>query len=203
MFERYTEKARRVIFFARYESSQFGAASIEPHHLLLGLIREDRQAVTRFCKSQLPPVDVLRDRIVSKIGTGERDSTAVDLPLSSPAKEVLAYTAEEAERLNHRHIGTEHMLLGLLRGGGKVITKILNEYGVVLDEVRQKLRDEVSAKNSATTGIRQVAMVEEMRKLAAEARNLAAEIVSKAEQIDSICERLTDPASGQDEEGLS
>ena len=61
MFERYTEKARRVIFFARYEASQLGEALIEPHHLLLGVTREDKQMVTRLCKSKLPPIDDLRD----------------------------------------------------------------------------------------------------------------------------------------------
>jgi ATP-dependent Clp protease ATP-binding subunit ClpC len=200
MFERYTEKARRVIFFARFEASQHGEAFIEPHHLLLALIREDKLLVARFCKSKLPLVDHLRDQILATIGSGDRNSTTVDLPLSTPAKRVLAYAAEESERLSQKHIGTEHMLLGLLRAGEKPTAKIFREYGVDLDEVRNTLRDEISAKKRVIADIGKAAMVEEMRDLAAEARNLAAELIKKAERIDAICDQLNDRSSREEEQ---
>ena len=195
MFERYTETARRVIFFARYEASQLGEALIEPHHLLLGVMREDKQMVTRLCKSKLPPTDYLRDRIKAKIGSDEKLPTSVDLPLSTPAKRALAYAAEESERLSQRHIGTEHLLLGLLREGTTITAKILNEYGVNLDDIRQ----EISAGIIARADNGQASRVAEMRILATEARQLAAEIVSRAERIEAICDQLTEGSSEPDE----
>ena len=111
MFERYTEKARRVIFFARYEASQFGSPYIETEHLLLGLLREDKALTNRFLRSHAS-VESIRKQIEGHTTIREKVSTSVDLPLSNECKRVLAYAAEEAERLSHRHIGTEHLLLG-------------------------------------------------------------------------------------------
>jgi len=112
MFERYTEKARRVIFFARYEASQFGSPYIESEHLLLGIVREDKALSNRFLRSEVASI---RKQVESQTTTREKTSTSVDLPLSNESKRVLAYAGEEAERLAHKHIGTEHLLLGLLR----------------------------------------------------------------------------------------
>src|ERR1700761_2224044 len=114
MFERYTEKARRVIFFARYEASQFGSPFIESEHLLLGILREDKELSHRFLSSQAT-FESLRRQIEQHTTIRESIPTSVDLPLSNECKRVLAYAAEEAERLAHKHIGTEHLLLGLLR----------------------------------------------------------------------------------------
>ena len=111
MFERYTEKARRVIFFARYEASQFGSPYIETEHLLLGLLREDKALTNRFLRSHAS-VESIRKQIEGQTTIREKVSTSVDLPLSNECKRVLAYAAEEAERLSHNHIGTEHLLLG-------------------------------------------------------------------------------------------
>src|ERR1035438_1086649 len=109
MFERYTEKARRVIFFARYEASQFGSPYIETEHLLLGLLREDKALTNRFLRSHAS-VESIRKQIEGHTTIREKVSTSVDLPLSNECKRVLAYAAEEAERLSHKHIGTEHLL---------------------------------------------------------------------------------------------
>src|SRR5213075_2093679 len=114
MFERYTEKARRAIFFARYEASQYGSPYIETEHLLLGLLREDKALTNRFLRSHAS-VESIRKQIEGHTTIREKVSTSVDLPLSNECKRVLAYAAEEAERLSHKHIGTEHLLLGLLR----------------------------------------------------------------------------------------
>ena len=110
MFERYTEKARRVIFFARYEASQFGSPYIETEHLLLGLLREDKALTNRFLRSHAS-VESIRKQIEGHTTIREKVSTSVDLPLSNECKRVLAYAAEEAERLSHRHIGTQREAL--------------------------------------------------------------------------------------------
>src|ERR1700678_1852891 len=129
MFERYTETARRTIFFGRYEASQFGSRYIETEHLLLGLLREDKALANRFLHSY-EAVQSIRKQIERYTVPGERVSTSVDLPLSHECKRVLAYGAEEAERLNHKHIGTEHLLLGLLREEKCFAAEILHERGL-------------------------------------------------------------------------
>src|SRR5271168_4304827 len=138
MFERYTEKARRVIFFARYEASQFGSPYIETEHLLLGLLREDKALTNRFLRSHAS-VESIRKQIEGHTTIREKVSTSVDLPLSNECKRVLAYAAEEAERLSHKHIGTEHLLLGLLREEKCFAAEILHERGLRLLAIREEL----------------------------------------------------------------
>src|SRR3989440_11819993 len=110
MFERYTEKARRVIFFARYEASQFGSPYIEPEHLLLGLLREDKALANRFLRSHAA-IESIRKQIEAHNTVREKVSTSVDLPLSHECKRVLAYGAEKAERLHQKDIAQEHKLI--------------------------------------------------------------------------------------------
>src|SRR5260370_13843345 len=138
MFERYTEKARRVIFFARYEATQFGSPYIETEHLLLGLLREDKGLTFRFLRSY-DSVESTRKQIEGHITIREKLSTSVDLPLSNECKRVLAYAAEEAERLSHKHVGTEHLLLGLLREETCFAAEILHERGLLLSTIREEL----------------------------------------------------------------
>jgi ATP-dependent Clp protease ATP-binding subunit ClpC len=137
MFERYTEKARRVIFFARYEASQFGIPTIETEHLLLGVLREDKTLTHRLLSGSQP--EAIRKQIEDATTKGQHIATSVDLPLSNESKRVLAYAAEEAERLAHRHIGTEHLLLGLLREEHCFAATLLREHGVMLSAVREQL----------------------------------------------------------------
>src|SRR6266478_7105167 len=145
MFERYTEEARRVIFLARYEASQFGSPCIETEHLLLGLLREDKALADRFLRTSAS-VDSIRKQIEAHTTLREKVSTSVDLPLSHECKRVLAYAAEEAERLNHKHIGTEHLLLGLLREEKCFAAEILHERGLRLSQVREEIQRSSSEK---------------------------------------------------------
>jgi ATP-dependent Clp protease ATP-binding subunit ClpC len=138
MFERYTEKARRVIFFARYEASQFGSPYIETEHLLLGLVREDKALARRFFGGT--EFESLRNQIEARSPVKKPTSTSVDLPLSNECKRVLAYAAEEAERLAHKHIGTEHLLLGLLREEQSFAAELLRAHNVQLEAMRKELK---------------------------------------------------------------
>ncbi|MFN0121631.1 MAG: ATP-dependent Clp protease ATP-binding subunit [Blastocatellia bacterium] len=149
MFERYTEKARRVIFFARYEASQFGASQIEAEHILLGLMREDKHLANRFFSRAHVSIEAIRKEIEGRTILRERISTSVDLPLSIEAKRVLAFAAEESERLSHRHIGTEHLLLGLLREENFVAAEILYERGLRLADIRQELMRQAGLERNA------------------------------------------------------
>jgi ATP-dependent Clp protease ATP-binding subunit ClpC len=145
MFERYTEKARRVIFFARYEASQFGAHAIEPEHLLLGLMREDKTLTGRFFPRAQISIESIRREIEGRTLLRERIPTSVELPLAPETKRVLAYSHEESDRLQHRHIGTEHLLLGLLREERSMAAEILYERGLRLNAVRDEIARQTGA----------------------------------------------------------
>jgi len=129
MFERYTEKARRVVFFARYEASQYGSPYIETEHLLLGLLREDRALAKRFL-GEVNAEEEIRSEIARHITSRERISTSVEVPLTSESKKVLNLAGEEADRLRHRHVGTEHLLFGLLRLERSFVSEILKARGL-------------------------------------------------------------------------
>src|SRR3954471_10065356 len=145
MFERYTEKARRVIFFARYEASQFGAPAIEPEHLLLGLMREDKTLTARFLARAQTSLEAIRKEIEGRAPLREKISTSVELPLAPETKRVLAFAHEESDRLQHRHIGTEHLLLGLLREERSMAAEILYDRGLRLNAVREEVSRQAGA----------------------------------------------------------
>src|SRR5882724_6299290 len=99
MFEKYTEKARRVIFFGRYEASQFGSPYIETEHLLLGILREDHRLVYRCLPARA--TEAIRRRVDELAVKRPQILTSVDLPLSESAKQVLKKAAVEADELAH------------------------------------------------------------------------------------------------------
>ena len=150
MFERYTERARRVLFFARYEASQLGSISIETEHLLLGLIREGKGLTSRiFARSHLSLENIRKD-IEGRTVFREKVSTSVEIPFSAETKRVLQYAAEEADRLLHNYIGTEHLLLGILREERSVAATILMEKGMRLQQVREDIVQLLNEKTTLT-----------------------------------------------------
>src|ERR671926_115809 len=171
MFERYTEKARRVIFFARYEASQFGAPAIEPEHLLLGLMREDKTLTGRFFPRAQVNIEAIRKEIEGRTLLREKISTSVELPLAPETKRVLAYAHEESDRLQHRHIGTEHLLLGLLREERSMAAEILYERGLRLNAVRDEIARQSGADNRSTQKKDTPHLVEFSRDLTEDASN--------------------------------
>ncbi len=150
MFERYTERARRVLFFARYEASQLGSISIETEHLLLGLIREGKGLTSRiFARSHLS-LENIRKEIEGRTVFREKVSTSVEIPFSAETKRVLQFAAEEADRLLHNYIGTEHLLLGILREERSVAASILMEKGMRLNAVREDIVQLLNEKTTLT-----------------------------------------------------
>jgi ATPases with chaperone activity, ATP-binding subunit len=145
MFERYTETARRSLFFARYEASVLGSLAIETHHLLLGLLKEQHPPITHMLGTASVTRDALRQQIYAEVVSGSPLPQSVEIPFSADAKQVLEYTAEEASRLLHRHIGTEHLLLGLLRHERGLAWQILSQSGLRLTTIRDALVMHVSA----------------------------------------------------------
>ena len=139
MFERYTERARRALFFARYEASQLGSLSIETEHLLLGLMREGKGLIGRiFARAHLS-LENIRREVEGRTVFHEKISTSVEIPFTPETKNVLRFAAEEADRLNHNYIGTEHLLLGLLREERSVAASILMDNGMRLHTVRKDI----------------------------------------------------------------
>lgn len=139
MFERYTEPARRVIFFARYEVTELGGKTIEAEHLLLGLLREDRALAGRFLPSS-GAVDDIRAEIVADVGIPEKTSPYVDIPLSEECKNILRHALRDADELHHQQIGTEHLLLAVLEEEKSAAARILSARGLSPDSVREHLR---------------------------------------------------------------
>ncbi len=139
MFERYTERARRVLFFARYEASQLGSVSIETEHLLLGLIREGKGLTSRIFARSHVALDAIRKEVEGRTVFRDKVSTSVEIPFSAETKNVLKAAADEADRMLHNYIGTEHLLLGILREERSVAATILMEKGMRLQSVREDI----------------------------------------------------------------
>jgi hypothetical protein len=135
MFERYTENARRTIWFARHEASNFGSPYIQTEHLLLGLLNDGFLA--SFVLQGISLQEIRKD-ILATLPRQKEIPTSVDLPLSSNAKQALSYGAEEAERLADRQIRNQHLLLGLMRVEGSYAAQMLRQKG--LDPANLRLR---------------------------------------------------------------
>ena len=146
MFERYTEKARRVIFFARYEASQYGSPYIDTGHALLGLLRED-PALTRRFLGETDFASEIRTEIERRITRREPFSTSVEVPLTSDCRKILLPAGEQADRLGHRSVGTEHLRLGMLRAEPSLAAQILERRGLKPADIREQLAEAAVAGN--------------------------------------------------------
>lgn len=151
MFERYTERSRRVIFFARYEALQYGSPVIAPEHILLGLGREDKTITSRFFPFRHNVTsDSLRKEVEDRIVVRDRIPQSTELHLSGETKKALFYANEECRALKGRQIGPEHILLGLLREESSIAAEILFQFGLRAQDVRDHL---LLKSNPAGTGI--------------------------------------------------
>jgi quinol monooxygenase YgiN len=141
MFERYTERARRVLFFARYEASQLGSASIGSEHLLLGLLRDGGApgfSAQAFARAGLD-YTAARDELARATAGDAKIATSVEMPFHTSARVALEAAAHEADGLKHAHIGTEHLLLALLHESGTVVARILDRAGLRLQAARESV----------------------------------------------------------------
>jgi ATP-dependent Clp protease ATP-binding subunit ClpC len=148
MFERFTEAARRTLFFARFEVTQLGALEIEPHHIVLGLIREGKGLAQRILERGHVPPDALRQQIEARSEFREAIPTSLEVPFSPATSRTLQYAAEEADRLMHRYIGTEHLLLGVLREENSMGAELLAGCGLGLDVARNALIELMQVKRA-------------------------------------------------------
>ena len=188
MFERYTERARRVLFFARYEASQLGSVSIETEHLLLGLIREGKGLTSRiFARSEVA-LDSVRKEIEGRTVLREKVSTSVDIPFATETKRALQYAAEEADRLLHTYIGTEHLLLGILREDRSLAASILMEKGLRLDHVREDVVSLLNEKTAAAPRQKDAPLLAEFSRDLTEAagRKALDPLIGREEEVERV-----------------
>jgi ATP-dependent Clp protease ATP-binding subunit ClpC len=140
VFERYTESARRALFFARFETSQLRARSITPEHLLLGILRETRGIAAQILRRANVSYDRIAHQLEGDTLDREPVPTSVEIPFSPEMHDVLHLTMEEADDLGHTHIGTEHLLLGILRKDQARAAAILRRHAMTLDNTREQVR---------------------------------------------------------------
>ena len=148
MFERYNDQARRAIFFARYAASQSGSPKIEAEHLMLGVVREAGPWIAKFAPSL--SIDELRTKIPRRARRPENAPPQINMPLTKECKNILSYAAEEATNLNHRYIGAEHLLLGILREEDCLASSLLREAGVELESLRERAAADVSQRSEGS-----------------------------------------------------
>jgi ATP-dependent Clp protease ATP-binding subunit ClpC len=140
MFERYTESARRTLFYARYEASQVGGDSVEPEHLLLGMLRESGAVVGGIFGAAGISHRSVRQVLEALPASRRRVPTTVEMPFSDGTKRVLQNATEEADRLGHGDVAVEHLLIGLVRERGSLAEQYVTERGVSADAVRERIR---------------------------------------------------------------
>src|SRR5262249_52653002 len=141
MYERFTDRARKVMQLANQESQRFNHEYIGTEHILLGLVKEGSGVAANVLKNL--DIDLRKIRLeVEKIvqtGPGSEMVTMGKLPQTPRAKKVIEYSIEEARNLNHNYVGTEHLLLGLLREQEGVAAQVLMNLGLKLEDVREEV----------------------------------------------------------------
>jgi ATP-dependent Clp protease ATP-binding subunit ClpC len=138
MFERFTERARRVIILAQEEAKRLNHSAVGTEHILLGIVREGEGVASKVLESLNISPERVRAEIESAIGRGER-TPHEEVTFTPRAKKVLELALDEARRLGHNYIGTEHLLLGLIREGEGVAARVLEAMGADLERVRSQV----------------------------------------------------------------
>src|SRR6188472_1039246 len=154
MYERFTDRARKVMQLANQEAQRFNHEYIGTEHILLGLVKEGSGVAANVLKNL--DIDLRKIRLeVEKIvqtGQGTEMVTMGKLPQTPRAKKVIEYAIEEARNLNHNYVGTEHLLLGLLREHDGVAAQVLRNLGLKLEEVREEVLNLLGASNEGGEG---------------------------------------------------
>ena len=138
MFERFTDRARRVVVLAQEEARMLNHNYIGTEHILLGLIHEGEGVAAKALESLGISLDAVRQQVEEIIGQGQQAPSG-HIPFTPRAKKVLELSLREALQLGHNYIGTEHILLGLIREGDGVAAQVLVKLGADLNRVRQQV----------------------------------------------------------------
>src|SRR3990167_926134 len=139
MYERFTDRARKVMQLANQEAQRLNHECIGTQHILLGLVKEGSGAAAQVLKKLGVDLRDVRAESEKLIQPGQMPPTMGKLPQTPRAKQVIEYAMEEARNLNHNYVGTEHLLLGLLREQEGVAAQVLMNLGLKLEEVREEV----------------------------------------------------------------
>ncbi len=150
-FDKFTERAKKVLVLAQEEAQRFNHNYIGTEHLLLGLVREGEGIAAKVLSNLGVELNKVRSAVEFIIGRGDR-MVIGDISLTPRAKKVIELSVEEARRLNHNHIGTEHLLLGLVREGEGIAAGVLESLGVNLEKVRSQVIQVVSQSGPGAGG---------------------------------------------------
>ena len=145
MFDRFTDRAKKVMSFARQEAMKFNHEYIGTEHILLGLVQEGSGVAANVLKNMTVDLDKIRHEVEKIVKTGPSMVTMGQLPFTPRAKKVLELSLEEASQLSHNYIGTEHLLLGLIRENEGIAAQVLMNLGVKLEEVREEVLEFLGA----------------------------------------------------------
>src|SRR5438105_3078104 len=139
MWQRFTERARRVVFFAQEEAGRLGENYVSTEHLLLGLVRENDSVAARILDRMGVSLGRIRSEIERQVTRGD-GRLGQDMQLTPRAKRVIDFAYDEARQLSNNYIGTEHLLLGLIREGEGLAGRLLAKLGVDLERAREEIR---------------------------------------------------------------
>lgn len=149
MFGRFTERAQKVLALSQEEALRLGHNNIGTEHILLGLIKEGEGIAAKALKSLDIDSEKIQQEVEQLIGKGE--STNQTIHYTPRAKKVIELSMDEARKLNHSYVGTEHILLGLIREGEGVAARVFNNLGVSLNKARQQVL-QLLGSNDSTSG---------------------------------------------------
>jgi hypothetical protein len=204
MYERFTDKARKIMQLANKEAQRFGHEYIGTEHILLGLIEDGRGVAFNVLKNLGVDLNELRFEVVRLVHRGPESFTPDKLPQTPRGKKVLEYAMDEARKLKHNYVGTEHILLGLLREEEGVASVVLKQHGLELNQVREEIFNLLGRGTAATpTAPRTPAPIEDLPdELTAAVLALDAEIERlRAEKAEAVANQEFDQAASlRDEE---
>lgn len=151
MWQRFTERARKVVFFAQEEAQRFGEGYVSTEHLLLGLVREPESVAARVLEKLGVSLSRIKAEVEKQLPRGDA-RTNQDMTLTPRAKRVIDLAYDEARNLNNNYIGTEHLLLGLIREGDGLAGRVLAKLGVELDKARKEVLGLQDTETSTKSG---------------------------------------------------
>src|SRR5262245_18173919 len=148
MFDRFTDRAKKVMSYARQEAQKFNHEYIGTEHVLLGLVQEGSGVAANVLKHMSVDLEKIRHEVEKIVKTGPTTVTMGQLPFTPRAKKVLELSMEEASQLSHNYIGTEHLLLGLIKENEGIAAQVLMNLGVKLEDVREEVLEFLGASDS-------------------------------------------------------
>ncbi|PKB73080.1 MAG: NDP-hexose 4-ketoreductase [SAR202 cluster bacterium Io17-Chloro-G7] len=182
-FEKFSERARRVLSLAQEEAQRFNHNYIGTEHILLGLVRETEGVAARVLSSLTVDLSKVRSAVEFIIGRGEKPPQG-EIGLTPRAKKVVELAVDEARRMNHTYIGTEHLLIGLMREGEGVAAGVLESLGVTLDKVRAETHRILSNTGSGAAGARSTTKTPTLDQLGVDLT-----VAARAEKLDPVIGR--------------